>query len=130
MLSGMNKFFRIIPILVAFSIIIGSVFAYFLYLDATDFKEKWVSEQKVFLLNDNNRFLAGFTIRDMASEEDIRFLSQKELESYPADSVSTLGDSWKLIIISMSAFHDVNEISFSSETKITKQDIKDILYSK
>jgi hypothetical protein len=100
----------VIRIIFSILTIIMIVIGVSLVLDAKEFRERFLVEEKKMILVEENNVLAGFTM--MSAEEEPTFLTQEQVDAYSA-SLSTnnlnaiLGNSYKLMIMDLDVFEEL-----------------------
>mgnify|MGYP001348291622 CR=1 FL=1 len=125
------KIFRLLFMLNIAVVITVSIFSFLIYKDAIEFKENFGASSNLILLEQDNKALTGFVMR-----EPPEILSEKKLEQYSIylatdNYPKVLGTYYKLILVNMETISGINQDSFTIQgEELTKDETLDILGSK
>lgn len=111
--------------------LVAGVTAVWLYLDSLDYKEKFEVEDKLFLLSDGSDILTGTVISRFDSIE-LKHVPADTLDSYESKLKEekfneVAGEYWKLYIIDVSAFEDIEDAEIGKIT-LSKEEYTGIIY--
>ena len=111
-------------------LIIELILGFMIYLDAMELKDNFPTEEKTFLLEHNNNYVAGFKITDTQElQNNAKFLTTLQIQSYQSQqSQDMLRNSYKLIILNSAIFQDISTIEFT-DMEFTKDYLMDLLES-
>ena len=106
-------------------IIIASLVAgYFVYQDMQDLQKNFASEPKLFLLEDNNKIMAGVIIEGAENNTNIIEVLQEEQDKYTQylkqnDLKSIKGNNYKLFILKKEFFN--SGVQIEEKVNLTNQ---------
>jgi len=112
--------------------IVIMIFLIILYQDVADFKTNFPTAEKLFLLEENNTLLAGFS-GVLGEQEQPNFITSSELNSYKIsyeadDLENILGNNYKLFIVNSDVFEDIVSVEFN-EQDLSKNFVFNLLRS-
>ena len=108
------------------------IFMMILYQDVSDFQTNFPISEKLFLLEENNTLLAGFS-GTFTEETQPDLVTENELDSYQSsfeenDLEAILGNYYKLFIVKLDVFKDTKSIEFGDDA-LSVNFVFDLLYS-
>lgn len=110
-------------------VIVSLVFGYFVFQDLKDIQQNFETEPKLFLLEDNNKIMAGVII---TGNESVTLLTQKEQDKYTQylkqnDLKSIKGNNYKLFILKKGFFN--SSVQIEEDINLTKEQAAEIMTS-
>lgn len=105
-----------------------------LYLDVREFSGKFESSPKLFLLQENETILSGFSGVLGKQKEELHFLTEEEVatlqQAYEIKDYKTMkADNYKLFLVTMRAFTNASELIITDEGTYTKDYFSSLLRS-
>lgn len=115
---------------VAIFLIVELIFGFLIYLDSMKLKDNFPTQEKTFLLEHNNNYVAGFKITDIQElQNNAQFLTNTQIQDYQNQELSNmLKNSYKLIILNSDIFREVSTIEFN-DMEFTKDYFIELLES-
>ncbi len=119
------KYFLAVTLLIV--IVIGIV-GYMTYRDIADLRENLMKEDNLFILQNNNQVLAGFSmniddLKDLKDFNDIslNYLTPNQILQYnvyynKGQYKKMLGENYKIFFVNYDLFKDISDISVSGES--------------
>lgn len=131
----LKVFKSVFKALFTISTLFGVVFFIFmiiLYQDVSDFQTNFPVSEKIFLLEENDELIAGFSGK-FTEESQPDLVKASDLKSYQAsydadDLEAIKGDNYKLFIIKLNAFDDIKSLEFNKD-ELSKNFVINLFYS-
>lgn len=110
------------------------VIVLFIYLDATDFRDKFEDSDKLFLLQDGDKqFIAGFSGQlkggSIPTFLDAGSLAKKQAEYDAKDTDAFVGSHYKVFVLQPAIFEPITMDIEYGDTSFTSAEFQDILNS-
>lgn len=110
-------------------LMIQIIFGFILYLDVMQLKNKFITEEKIILLENKGKFISGFKVRNMEDPNELKFFTNKQITSFKGKShQEVLENSYKLILIKSEIFQNINKVKYSGQN-FSKEEMLSILES-
>lgn len=108
--------FRMMSVITLVSSLTVLILGIFLYLDVTEFNDKFYTSPNMFMLVDNSTVLTGFYGVMESDKEKPHFFTEEMIEDMEVwyeegDYDSMKGDNYKMFIVEIKAFEDVENIT-------------------
>lgn len=102
-------FWNILSLVISFGILVLSIG---LYMDAKEFQEKFEASPKLFLLQENDVLLAGFSGKLVREDETPVLMTEDELRGFQEDYDqqqydAMLGANYKLFIVNLTVLNNI-----------------------
>ncbi|MCK5107905.1 MAG: hypothetical protein KAQ83_04210, partial [Nanoarchaeota archaeon] len=111
-----KKIFKALGFLLLISLIVFFISSILIYRDVQEFQNNFPNEEKLFLLEQNGNYAAGFIMSDLKNSQDVVLLGNQNInEIRPLTKHQILGDNYKLLIFKESAFNEVDNINFANK---------------
>lgn len=129
-IKGIMKILLLIFTVLAIVLVIGG---FFVIIDFKEFREKFPTEEKTIILEDEGNILTGFTMT--TEDEEPLFLTQEQVDSFSgylkADKLDAIqGNSYKLMIIDLDIFEEMStDILEIGPQEFTKEFVVSVLRS-
>lgn len=108
-----KKILQVIGFTLIIILLASFVTGFFLYRDIQDFKENFVIEEKLFLLGEEENYIAGFT---MGSNEIGVFLNNEMINNYESlTNKEILDENYKLLLFSEDSFENLKRVYINDQ---------------